>query len=155
MSNPFFRGTSSGTARNTMGFSVVPFATSRPKTLISVSCCGAPFFFWFLRETTHRTSIRSRRGEGFQIRPTAPRFRPRLELLEDRMLPSTFYAATASDLIADIKAANLQGGPTRLVSAHRLALGPRTLQGRNPCSGPACAAQKFVLFLPGHEAAGS
>jgi hypothetical protein len=70
------------------------------------------------------------------------------------MLPSTFYAATASDLIADIKAANLQGGPTRLVSAHRLALGPRTLQGRNPCGRPARAAQEFVLFLPGHEAAG-
>jgi hypothetical protein len=30
-------------------------------------------------------------------------------------LPSTFYAATASDLIADIKAANLQGGANTIV----------------------------------------
>jgi hypothetical protein len=35
--------------------------------------------------------------------------------LEDRCLPSTFYAATASDLIADIKAANLQGGANSIV----------------------------------------
>jgi hypothetical protein len=33
-----------------------------------------------------------------------------VEALEDRCMPSTFYAATASALIADIKAANLQGG---------------------------------------------
>jgi len=38
-----------------------------------------------------------------------------VESLEDRALPSTFYAATASDLIADIKAANLQGGANSIV----------------------------------------
>jgi hypothetical protein len=38
-----------------------------------------------------------------------------LEALEDRALPSTFYAATASDLIADINAANLQGGANTIV----------------------------------------
>jgi hypothetical protein len=43
------------------------------------------------------------------------RFRPRLEALEDRWLPSTFNAATASDLIADINAANLQGGANTIV----------------------------------------
>jgi hypothetical protein len=36
--------------------------------------------------------------------------RPRLEQLEDRSLPSSFTAATVSDLIADINAANLAGG---------------------------------------------
>jgi predicted outer membrane repeat protein len=53
---------------------------------------------------------RSQRWHGLQIRPTTHRFRAKLEALEDRALPSTYYAATASDLIADIKAANLQGG---------------------------------------------
>jgi hypothetical protein len=38
-----------------------------------------------------------------------------VEALEDRMVLSTFYAATASDLIADIKAANLQGGANTIV----------------------------------------
>jgi hypothetical protein len=38
-----------------------------------------------------------------------------LEALEGRTLPSTFYAATASQLIADIKAANLQGRANTIV----------------------------------------
>ena len=44
--------------------------------------------------------------------PASPRrsVRPRLEQLEDRMLPSNFTAATVSDLIADINAANRAGG---------------------------------------------
>jgi predicted outer membrane repeat protein len=37
-------------------------------------------------------------------------FRPRLELLEDRALPSSYTAATTSALIADINAANKAGG---------------------------------------------
>ena len=36
--------------------------------------------------------------------------RPRLEQLEDRTLPSNFFANTVSDLIADINAANAAGG---------------------------------------------
>jgi hypothetical protein len=38
-----------------------------------------------------------------------------VEQLEDRMLPSTFYAATVSDLIADIRAANTGGGLNSIV----------------------------------------
>jgi hypothetical protein len=38
-----------------------------------------------------------------------------VEQLEDRMLPSTFYAATVSDLIADIRAANTSGGLNSIV----------------------------------------
>jgi hypothetical protein len=47
-----------------------------------------------------------------QAKPPALRrpFRPRLEQLEDRALPSSFTAFTASDLIADINAANSAGG---------------------------------------------
>jgi hypothetical protein len=37
-------------------------------------------------------------------------FRPRLESLEGRALPTAFFAATAADLIADINAANKVGG---------------------------------------------
>ena len=57
----------------------------------------------------NRTSTRSARGCA-QRRPAALRIRLRVEALEDRTLLSTFYAATACDLIADINAANKSGG---------------------------------------------
>src|SRR5262249_4546764 len=65
-------------------------------------------FFSWLR---NRTSTRSRSSDGLQIRPTAPRFRPRLEALEDRWLPSTLTVMNNQDsgpgsLRADIAAAN-------------------------------------------------
>jgi hypothetical protein len=69
---------------------------------------------WFFSWLRSQTSTRSRLRDAFQSRPPG-RLRPRLEALEDRCLPSTFYAATASDLIADIKAANLQGGANTIV----------------------------------------
>jgi len=53
------------------------------------------------------------RSASARNRPQAPRRRNlglRLEQLEDRLVPSTFYAATVSDLIADIKASNTAGG---------------------------------------------
>lgn len=51
-------------------------------------------------------------------RLSTPRPRQRrlvLEQLEDRTLPSTYYAANASDLIADINAANMAGGANTIV----------------------------------------
>jgi hypothetical protein len=49
-------------------------------------------------------------------KPTALRrpFRSSLELLEDRALPSSYTTATASDLIADINAANKAGGTSTI-----------------------------------------
>jgi hypothetical protein len=65
----------------------------------------------WLKEVYERLSNRPRtRG---QVWPqTGPRHRARLgiEQLEDRLTPSNFTAATVSDLIADINAANRQGG---------------------------------------------
>ena len=45
--------------------------------------------------------------------------RPRLEQLEDRMLPSSYTAATVSDLIADINAANAAGGTNTITLAKK------------------------------------
>jgi hypothetical protein len=63
---------------------------------------------------TKRMTGRSQNRRAPACRP-APRFRPQLEALEDRTVPSTFYAATASDLIQDIQAANQQGGANTIV----------------------------------------
>src|ERR1700733_12477579 len=40
-----------------------------------------------------------------------------LEYLEDRALPSAYTAASVSDLIADLNAANLKGGTNQIVLA--------------------------------------
>jgi hypothetical protein len=68
-------------------------------------------FFSWLR---NRTSTRSTRWDGFPVRPTASRFRPRLEALEDRWLPSTLTVLNnldsgAGSLRADIAAAQNGG----------------------------------------------
>jgi hypothetical protein len=55
------------------------------------------FFFW----KRNRTSNGSLPWDGFQIRPTASRFWPRLEMLEGRWLPSTLTVTS-----------NLDCGPT-------------------------------------------
>jgi hypothetical protein len=54
-----------------------------------------------------------RSATGRRAQPQAGRragLRPSLEQLEDRTVPSNFSAATVSDLIADIHAANQAGG---------------------------------------------
>src|SRR6516164_886117 len=74
------------------------------------------FFSWLAAAIGNRQSPTSsglRTPKAGTRKP--PRFRPQLEALEDRMLPSTYSAATASDLIADINAANLQGGANTIV----------------------------------------
>src|SRR5262249_14120007 len=65
-----------------------------------------------------RAGRRPQRGQ----RPPARRcsFRPTLEALEDRALPSSYTAGTVADLIADINAANAAGG------ANTITLNPGT-----------------------------
>jgi len=65
-----------------------------------------------------RNQNRSGRGKGRSTHDYSRQrstFRPRLETLEDRTLLSTFYAATASDLISDINAANKGSGANTIV----------------------------------------
>ena len=66
---------------------------------------------WFQNFFKPRNSTPTRRQPTRQ-RPPASRLR--LEQLEDRTLPSNFAAATVADLIADINAANQQGGPNTI-----------------------------------------
>jgi hypothetical protein len=68
------------------------------------------FFSWL----HNRTSTLSPRSQA-RPRPAAERFQPRLEILEDRAVPATFSAATASALIQDIQTANQQGGANTIV----------------------------------------
>jgi hypothetical protein len=63
-------------------------------------------FFSWLRTCTSNSPAPHRSPR----RPAARGFRPRLESLEGRALPTAFFAATAADLIADINAANQHGG---------------------------------------------
>ena len=63
------------------------------------------FMSWF-RSQRSQNGLRSK-STGRSLKDL---FRPRLEALEGRALPSTYYAGTAADLIADINAANKAGG---------------------------------------------
>src|SRR5262245_5941622 len=49
--------------------------------------------------------------------PGNQRVRPAVELLEDRTVPASFTASTVPELIADINAANLAGGPNTITLA--------------------------------------
>jgi hypothetical protein len=62
---------------------------------------------WIQNFFTSLTSTPTRRRP---MRGRPPASRLRLERLENRTLPSNFTAATVSDLIADVNAANQQGG---------------------------------------------
>jgi len=71
---------------------------------------------WLTSWLRTRTANRFRQGSA-QHRPAAPRLRPRLEALEDRMLPSTYTAGSVKDLIADLNAANRTGGANTIILA--------------------------------------
>jgi hypothetical protein len=65
-----------------------------------------------------RALPRNCHGRTCRVQPPAVRQshqRLSLEPLEDRTLPSTFYAATVSDLIADINAANTNGKSNTII----------------------------------------
>ncbi len=91
-----------------------------------------------------------------QTRPQNGRpHRPRLgvELLEDRLTPSNFSAATVSDLIADINAANRQGG-TNIITLTAPASSPYVLTSvdntTNGTSGLPVIAKHDALTIIGN-----
>src|SRR5437868_8400615 len=72
----------------------------------------------WLKELCQRCLDRPRTSR--HARPQAARrrgVRLRLEQLEDRTVPSSFTAASVSDLIADINAANAAGGSNTITLA--------------------------------------
>jgi len=67
--------------------------------------------FTWLQTRTSNLPARARSPR----RAAARRFRPRLEMLEDRALLTAYTAATATDLIADINAANKSNGTNTIM----------------------------------------
>jgi hypothetical protein len=65
---------------------------------------------WFNEGYRHRQRASPMGRRPSVTASTRPMVRLNLEPLEDRMLPSSYSAATVSDLIADINAANRAGG---------------------------------------------
>ncbi len=63
---------------------------------------------WFPWKLARRHNGRTRPPRSARLRRCGTRLT--LEQLEDRTLPSTFMAATVSDLITDINQANKDGG---------------------------------------------
>ncbi len=76
------------------------------------------------------------------IRKAAPRFRPLIETLETRLVPASYSAATAADLIADIAASNQVPGNNSITLTGTLTsaldrFNPYTLTGPdNTTDGP-------------------
>jgi hypothetical protein len=64
---------------------------------------------------TWKRSDLSQRRRAHAVSRQRAGFQPQLEALEERTLLSTYYAATTSDLIADIKHANSTGGTNTIV----------------------------------------
>ncbi len=67
-----------------------------------------------------RSILKLWRSDSIRAQPQAQRRRDRrftLEQCEDRTVPSIFNAATVSDLITDINAANQAGGSNTIVLA--------------------------------------
>src|SRR5262249_30144606 len=64
-----------------------------------------------------------RTGSG---RKPARQFRPQLEALEDRCVPTSYTAASTSELIAAINAANMAGGTNTIALAHSVTNTPIT-----------------------------
>jgi predicted outer membrane repeat protein len=75
-----------------------------------------------------------------------------LEPLEDRMVPATFTAATASDLIADVNAANLTGGASTIKLAPQATFTLTAVDNSadGPTGLPVIAANDNLTILGNH-----
>jgi hypothetical protein len=84
-----------------------------------------------------------------QPAPKSRRRRLLLEQLEDRSLPSTFSAATVSDLIADINAANQAGGSNTIVLAGNTTFDLTTVDNQTDVANglPVIAANDNLTIL--------
>ncbi len=82
----------------------------------------------------------SRRHQTGTKRPA--RARPVLELLEDRTVLSSYTAATVADLIADINAANVAGGPNTIKLAAETTFTLTAVDNTTDGSAMACRSSR-------------
>jgi hypothetical protein len=97
---------------------------------------------WFLRLLDRSTSCRTTRARKATARLT-------VEALEDRLVPTSFTAASVPDLIADINAANAAGGSNTIVlaSGARFTLTAADNSTDGPTGLPVVAANDDLMIL--------
>ena len=107
------------------------------------------FNTWFRR---HSSQAKARQASS-PWKTRSRRVRPRLEQLEDRSLPSNFFAATTADLIAEINLAN-KDGRTNTITLTAPTTSPYVLTAvdntTNGANGLPVIANKDILTIVGN-----